>query len=501
MAKPRYILTLKLECEKYQKDILAKRFEIGRQIYNSVLGKSLKRYKEMIKTRKWRENQRNIRELYNNNESNKAKKLAKPYFDIKKELLMEFGMSEYSLHSDVKNMQKHFKDNIDSFTAQKITSNLWRAYDKLLFGDGERIYFKRFNEGLNSLEGKSNKTGIRYIIENNTLTWNGLKIQVQSKLNDYETTALRDKICYCRIVRKFIRGTYKYSVQLILEGIPPIKINKQTGEVKNDIGYGDCGIDIGTQTVAYVSDYDCKLYELAPNVRNIEVEKRKLQRFMDRSRRTTNPNNFNEDGTIKKGIKLAWNYSNKYIKAKNKLKDLNRKQADIRKQDHNIMANEIVSKCDMVKVEAMNFKGLQKRAKKTTINEKTGKVNKKKRFGKSLANKAPSMFLTILKNKIETKGGLYIEINTFKVKASQYNHFNEECNKKKLSQRWNYFNHNNREIKVQRDIYSAFIIKNVENLDVINNMKCNNQFNDFLVNHDIEIKRLQTLKNVSSIGV
>ena len=55
--KQRYILTLKLETELYEEDILNKRFEIGRQIYNSVLGKSLKRYKEMIKTKlndEWR---------------------------------------------------------------------------------------------------------------------------------------------------------------------------------------------------------------------------------------------------------------------------------------------------------------------------------------------------------------------------------------------------------------------------------------------------------------
>lgn len=49
----------------------------------------------------------------------------------------------------------------------------------------------------------------------------------------------------------------------------------------------------------------------------------------------------------------------------------------------------------------MNYKGLQARAKETTINERTSKINKKKRFGKSLANKAPSMFLTMLDNKLK----------------------------------------------------------------------------------------------------
>ena len=496
--KQRYVLTLKLETERFQEDILNKRFEIGRQLYNSVLNVVFKRYKEMIKTKKWRNNQNNIANVYKaENDKQKAKKLSKEYFNIKKQMLSDYRLSEYSFYEDVKNIQKHFKDNIDSSTSRKIASQVWIAFDKLLYGNGKDVRFKPYNKGLKSLEGKSNKTGIRYILKDNMLVWNGLFVKVQNKLNEYEQTCLRDEICYCGIVKKFVKNKYKYSLQLILKGIPPIKINNQTGEIKNDIGYGDIGIDIGTQTVAYVSDLGCKLYELAPNVQNIENKKRLIQRYMDRSKRALNPNNFNNDGTIKKGIKLIWNYSNGYIKAKNELKDLYRKQADIRKLDHNIMANEIIKQGNIIKVETMNFKGLQKRAKETTINEKTGRYNKKKRFGKSLANKAPSMFLTILKNKLETKGGRYIEVNTYKVKASQYNHFNQQYNKKKLSQRWNYFEN----IKVQRDMYSAFLIKNVDGLEVINDSKCNKQFESFLINHNREIKRLQGLNNLSSIGV
>lgn len=499
--KQRFILTLKLKTEKYQEDILNKRFEIGRQLYNAVLNVSLKRYKEMIKTKKWRENQINISNIYKTEkDKNKAKKLANQYFDIKKLMLSEFNISEYSFHEDVKNMQKHFKSNIDSFTAQKIASNVWKAYDKLIYGNGNKIHFKRYLDGLNSLEGKSNSTGIRYKIDKNILEWNELKINVQFKFNNYEINALRNKICYCRITRKFIKNKYKYILQLVLEGIPPLKINKD-GEIKNDIGYGTVGIDIGTQTIAYVSNYDSKLYELAPHVQNIENEKRKIQRYMDRSKRKTNPNNFNENGTIKNGIKLEWNYSNKYIKAKNELKDLYRKQTDIRKQDHNIMINQMISNGNIFYVEDMNYKGLQSRSKKTEKNDK-GQFKRKKRFGKSLANKAPSMFLIILQNKLKAKGGIYKEINTREVKASQYNHLDHQYNKKKLSERWNYFKYNNEQIKVQRDLYSAYLIKNVnDDLKSINNEQCVKDFGNFLELHNREILRLQGLNNLSSMGI
>ncbi|MGL5614658.1 MAG: transposase, partial [Sarcina sp.] len=59
-----YVLNLKLDTEKYQENILKKRFELGRKLYNSILNISLKRYKEMVKTRVWRDNQKNISNIY-----------------------------------------------------------------------------------------------------------------------------------------------------------------------------------------------------------------------------------------------------------------------------------------------------------------------------------------------------------------------------------------------------------------------------------------------------
>lgn len=501
--KERFVLNLKLKTQLYQEDILEKRFEIGRKIYNILLGKALKRYNEMIKTKKWRENQENLSKIYKSFKGNEKQlsKLCKPYYKIKDDMLKEYKLNEYSLHKDVAPIQKVFKKNIDSFTAQKIGSRVWKSFEDNLFRKGEKLHFKRYGI-LNSLEGKSNGTGIRYDTENNLLLWNELEIPTMLNIsNQYEIDALRSRICFCRIKRKFVRGKYKYILQIVLEGIPPIKINKETGEIKNNIRYGTLGIDIGTQTIAYVSDYDIKLLELAPRVQNIENEKRKIQRYMDRSKRVTNPQNYNENGTIKKGIKLRWSYSNKYIKAKNKLKDIYRKQADIREQDHNIMTNEILKNCNIVYVEDMNFKGLQAKSKKTTKN-KNGKFNSKKRFGKSLANKAPAKFLVILKNKLKAKGGLYFEVNTREVKASQYNHLNQQYNKKKLSQRWNYFDYNNEKIRIQRDIYSAYLIKNINNdLASINNEQCIRDFDGFLKLHDKEIKRLEGLNNLSSIGI
>ena len=83
----------------------------------------------------------------------------------------------------------------------------------------------------------------------------------------------------------------------------------------------------------------------------------------------------------------------------------------------------------------MRFKALQKRSKETTINKKTGKYNKKKRFGRSLNHKAPSMLLTIIDRKLKYQGLSLNKINTQSFKASQYNHVEDKYIKKNLNTR------------------------------------------------------------------
>lgn len=403
-----FVVEFPLKTEKYQEDILNKRFEIGRQIYNSLVNVTQKRYKEMIKTKKYREL---TSSLIGNKKTDKD--IWKQINDIRK----QYGMSEYSFHKDVKMMQKHFKDNIDSLTARKIATALWKSYEKFLYGNGKKVYYKKYGT-LDSLEGKSNGSGIRF--KDDMIFWNGLEIPVIIDYNNYyEYQAMQCKICYNRIVRKFIRNKYKYYVQIVFKGNPPVKVDNETGEIKHRIGDGDVGLDIGTRTIAIASQSDVKILELADRIQNIENQKRRILRKMDRSKRSTNPDNYNEDGTIKKqgNKKVIWNKSNHYIKYQNELRELYRKQAAIRRLQHECLANYIISLGNKVYVEKMNFAGLQKRAKKTEKNDK-GKFMRKKRFGKSLANKAPTMLLTIINRKLGYYGEQLIKIDTSEAKAS-----------------------------------------------------------------------------------
>jgi len=466
-----FILTLPLKTEKFQEDILDKNFEKCRKIYNSCIYELYKRYNHMRESK-----------VYQQNCKYKGKDRNKIFNNINK----KYKLTEYSLHEFVKPMSKYF--NIDAMTTQKIATRAFNAFEGLIFHKANKIKYKKYGE-LNSIEGKSNKQGIRFREEN--ILYDGMKIPAIINKNDiYAHMALQNNIKYCRIKREIIKGKYHYYVQLILEGVPPVKIHKETGEIKHYINNGNVGIDIGTQTIAYCSENEVKLLELAPEVQNIEKEKRVLQKKLDRSRRKMNFNKYNEDDTINTKDKSKWVKSNKYIKVQMELKELQRKQREIRKQSHNQLTNYILTLGNDVKVETMNYKGLQARSKETTKN-KDGKFNKNKRFGKSLANKAPSMFLTILDNKLKWNGKELKKIDTWKVKASQYNHVEDKYIKKILSERWNDFG----KFKIQRDLYSAFLIMNVNNdLCSIDRDLCFERFDNFKILHDIEIERLKNIE-------
>ena len=92
-----FIVEFPLKTEKYQEDILNKRFEIGRKIYNSLVNVTQKRYREMIKTREYRNL---ISSLTGNKKADKE--IWKQINDIRK----QYGMSEYSFYTYVKKMQK-----------------------------------------------------------------------------------------------------------------------------------------------------------------------------------------------------------------------------------------------------------------------------------------------------------------------------------------------------------------------------------------------------------
>ncbi|MHC0038843.1 nuclease/transposase family protein [Pseudoneobacillus sp. C159] len=482
---PSFVLTLPLQVSHYESHILNKRFEIARKIYNACLTEADKRLSIM------RESKAHQRARKLPKTTHSERKIRSVTFQ---KLNKYYQFEEYSLHTYVSPMQKRYKHLIDSHSAQKLATRAFKAVQKKQFGEAKKVRYKRFDE-LESVEGKTNQAGIRF--KDNIVHWLGLSLPIILKSNDsYAHQALLSRVKYGRIVRKWIKGRHRYDVQLILEGTPPPKYNR-VGK-KGQLGKGKVGMDIGTQTVTIVSDLKASLLELAPSVNEIQREIRLIQRALDRSRRSMNPEKYREDGTIKPS-RTKWVYSKRYQKKKSKLQELQGKNASKRKQDHGHLANQIIEQGHEFFIETMNFKALQKRSKDTKKKE-NGSFKSKKRFGKSLARKAPAMFVSILEQKLASMGIELKKIHTAKVKASQYNHETDTFEKKELSTRWNLLFHQ----KVQRDLYSAFLVTNVNSsLDQIVRRFCIEGYDHFKRLHDEEITRIQASpkKRIQSFGL
>ena len=274
--------------------------------------------------------------------------------------------------------------------------------------DGEEVHLAKYGE-FNSVESNSPKASIllktNYKSKNGSwkgektvIVWSGLELPMKiNQKKPYEIEALQHEIAYNRIVRKFVRGKNKYYVQIVFKGTPPVKYN-DTGERKHSIGNGVVGIYVDTEKVFAVYKDQVFVHDLADGVQSIEDDVAELQQRMDRSRRNMNPDNYNEDGTIKPyKDQHEWVYSSHYKQWKNLCKELYRKQAAIRKQQHYILANEILKMGNCFYIQKIDYKKLQQRISRQDMI--TAHKRSRKNQGKGIANRAPSMFVEILKQK------------------------------------------------------------------------------------------------------
>ena len=525
MAKsitPSFIIDVELKGMNRDLLMIESELEINRVIYNTSLGEYLKREKQMKRTKRYKKLIRISRAIKshlarsNNKEKieyfqNEQKNLSKEF----KKSREEFGLTEYSMHEYIKVVRNHFNGKTNSIIAQKTATRAWNTFKKKLFGQAKKVVFVKRGE-MDSFDGKNNKTGWRFKEEKVISTDKIFTLKVkdtdmylkeafnllnskqkfQYKNKDGETVADSYRVKYVRILKRVIRGAIRYYAQLVCAGYPPVKRDRKTGQVKYYLGKGPVGTDIGTSSIAVSGTTKVLLKNLAENIKKVEGVQREIKlynRKLDRSKRATNPLNFDEAGRIRKG-KKQWKFSHSYKKLKAKLKELYRKLALYRKFSHQYEANRMLLLGDTFYVEEMNFKALQRRAKKTEVSEKTGKYKRKKRFGKTIAHRSPATFVSILSRKVTALGGTFIKVKTSSFKASQYDHKADKCKKKELKQRWHMFDDG---IKVQRDLYSAFLLMNSDLLGLKSvRASCLNTFEQFYKFHEEEIKKINDKNEV-----
>jgi hypothetical protein len=197
---PSFITEIPLIVTSQDEAELSSRFQAGRQLYNALLNESMVRMN-----------------LVRNSEAFKsAQKL--PKGKVRNEAFSDarvaYRYSEYDIQAYatvVANQSKWIAQKIDSNTQQTLAKRAFAASEKVMFGRAKKVRFKvpsRFN----SMEGKTNKQGIRWVEEQ--FVWGKLKLNaIIDPENPVIMHGLTSKIKYVRIIRKEIHGHQRWFAQ------------------------------------------------------------------------------------------------------------------------------------------------------------------------------------------------------------------------------------------------------------------------------------------------
>jgi hypothetical protein len=416
---PTFLIELPLCVDWSQERGLRAHLEAARCLYNALLGEANTRLRRMRNDPNWKR----ACAIPRTHKQERAQAFSA--------LRHKHHFSEYQLHEYAKRARVSWiADHIDSTMAQTLANRAYQAVNRVCVGKARRVRFRSSGRGLNSVEGKRNDMGMRFVIDPGVgdggfLIWNK---EVIPALIDWRDPivqhGLRHTIKYVRLVRRKTSSPHaqradgdgnRYCVQVVLEGHTYVKPKHQEGKTDT------IGLDVGPSTLAIVprqgegADLVTFCEELVPDT----WKKRRLQRKMGRQRRANNPENYDEHGRVKKHgtTRLRWHESKRYQATRRQHANTERRLAAHRKSLHGRLAHTIAQMGNTIQIEKTSFKGWQKQ------------------YGRSMGLRAPGVFVAHLARIVAKTGGTLREVSPYQSKLSQYCHQCGHYVKKPRSQR------------------------------------------------------------------
>lgn len=281
---PTFVTEIPLKVNQPEEQVLLTRLEVARQLYNACLGEAVKRL-GLFKQSK----------LYQFAKTLPVGKERTQAFQTARDFV---GYTEYALHAYATQIYNGGRGwiakHLDSNTSQKLATRSFLATERVNFGKAKRVRFKSKHQ-LDSLEGKTNKLGIRW--KDEQFVWSGLTLTPLIDCNDPVILhGLHSPIKYVRLVRRKVKGRNLFFVRLINQGMPFQK-------PKHQLGQGVVSLDIGPSTIAIVGNGQAELKPFCNKLADKDKEIRRLQRQMERQRKSNNPDNFEPNFIDAKGRK------------------------------------------------------------------------------------------------------------------------------------------------------------------------------------------------------
>src|SRR6266699_2323056 len=195
---PTFLLELPLRIDWNQERRLRAHLEVARQLYNALLSEAMKRLRCMRADPAWQE----ARNIPHSDKPARRQAFAR--------LRTQYGFSEYGLHEAAKRLRTSWlAEHIDSLMAQKLASRAYQSANRVCVGESRRVRFRSKGRGLDSVEGKTNTSGLRFHLQAGAegnqgwLSWNGEQIPA---LIDWQDEVihhgLQQRIKYVRLLRQ-----------------------------------------------------------------------------------------------------------------------------------------------------------------------------------------------------------------------------------------------------------------------------------------------------------
>jgi hypothetical protein len=196
--------------------ILLAHLEAARQVYNACLGEARKRVQLVRESRAFQ----------------RARILSKddpertPLFRAAR---AQHAFSDYDLQAYAQQFgHSWLGEHLDSHVLQKLATRAYGAANRLLLGRAKRVRFKGKAQ-LDSVEGKSNASGIRWC--GDRVEWSGLVLPARIHPRDRVVAhGLSCPVKYVRLVRRKLLLRHRFYAQLVCEGRPYRKPQHKLGQ-------------------------------------------------------------------------------------------------------------------------------------------------------------------------------------------------------------------------------------------------------------------------------
>ena len=569
---------LKLESTLSAKDI-CQLFKVSNRIRlagNELTNKMRKNLNRLTRTKQYR----NLLELYGKADNHADKK---NYAQQLKQMQENENVTWDFCRKTMQTLQVNYK--IDAVFALTKAEAIWKGVETCLYRNGKTIHFTE--EGVYpALIAKQINRCIILTAKDGSLQFKYGSMVFGAKINDTFEQEEADAVihyltnksqmdkaaidcykdngscistyrpCYVSLVPQIIRGKRRIYIHICIDGTPKVKRNKN-GQPRHALGQGVVGEDLGPRSIA-VTHKDGVFLEnircVGKKPEAVQEEIANLQSAIARSLIATNPQNFNDDGSMKSG-NLIWKVSNNCKKKISQFKDCCRRKSINIHLGINQLVNYIRSLGDTLIIEENNASALAKRGRsivKSNANSNTScavalntngaqsnaqqqssaiksnsngsnqaqsvitiqsfdkqdfnysltgeyRVKLMKRFGRSIYKYCMGYVWAHAQQKFLNTGGQFIIVPR-NYRASQYDHTADTYTKRKLSDRMISLSDGT---VVQRDCYSSFLLYCYSfDSKAIDKDKCKAEFARFLKNEQDLIAYIKTHNiNVFNSGI